>query len=111
MQRNLYLDHRIVTPDVTEDDGVRGLEGELHHGGEVLRVAAARVLEVQRHASPAHLELCREGYRVFSKGRNSPTPSKSLIFWTFPHVLGFFYHSIWAIFILVLLGHIIEKIC
>ena len=61
MQRNLYLDHRIVTPDVTEDDGVRGLEGELHHGGEVLRVAAARVLEVQRHASPAHLELCREG--------------------------------------------------
>ena len=64
MQRNLdrYLDHHQPTgSDVTEDDGVRGLEGELHHGGEVLRVAAARVLQVQRHASPAHLELCREG--------------------------------------------------
>ena len=48
-------------------------------------------------------------YRVFLKGWNSPTPSKSLIFWTFPNVLGFFSHSIWAIFILVLLRHIIEK--
>ena len=48
-------------------------------------------------------------YRVFLKGWNSPTLSKSLIFWTFPNVLGFFYYSIWAIFILVLLRHIIEK--
>ena len=62
MQRNLYLDHDQPTvSDVTEDDGVRGLEGELHHGGEVLGVAAARVLQVQRHPRPAHLELCREG--------------------------------------------------
>ena len=29
-------------------------------------------------------------YRVFSKGRNAVGPSKSLIFWTFPGVLGFF---------------------
>ena len=36
--------------------------------------------------------------RVFSKGRNAVCPSKSLIFWTFPDVLGFFDHSIWAIF-------------
>ena len=48
-------------------------------------------------------------YRVFSKGWNRRTPSKSHIFWTFSHVLGFFYHSIWAIFILVLQRHIIEK--
>ena len=29
-------------------------------------------------------------YRVFSKGRNEVGPSKSLIFWTFSDVLGFF---------------------
>ena len=29
-------------------------------------------------------------YRVFSKGRNAVGPSKSLIFWTFYDVLGFF---------------------
>ena len=29
-------------------------------------------------------------YRVFSKGRNAVCPSKSLIFWSFPDVLGFF---------------------
>ena len=29
-------------------------------------------------------------YRVFSKARNAVGPSKSLIFWTFPGVLGFF---------------------
>ena len=37
-------------------------------------------------------------YRVFSKGRNAVGPSKSLIFWTFPDVLAFFDHPIWAIF-------------
>ena len=40
------------------------------------------ILEVQAGLCP--------DYRVFSKGWNSPTPSKSLIFWTFPVVLGFF---------------------
>ena len=29
-------------------------------------------------------------YRVFSKARNAVGPSKSLIFWTFPGVLGLF---------------------
>ena len=37
-------------------------------------------------------------YRVFAEGRIEVGPSKSLIFWTFPDVLGFFDHSIWAIF-------------
>ncbi len=37
-------------------------------------------------------------YRVFSKGRNAVGPFKSLIFWTFPGVLGFLDHLIWAIF-------------
>ena len=42
-------------------------------------------------------------------GRTVQPPYKSLIFWSFPNVLSLFDHSIWAIFILVLLGHIIEK--
>ena len=33
-------------------------------------------------------------------------PYKSLIFWNFPHVLGFFDHLIW---VLVLLAHMIKK--
>ena len=37
-------------------------------------------------------------YRVFSKARNAVGPSKSLIFWTFPGVLAFLDHLIWAIF-------------
>ena len=47
---------------------------------------------------------------MFSKGRNEVGPSKSLIFWTFSDVLNFFLTIQYGrFFILVLLGHMIEK--
>ena len=48
-------------------------------------------------------------YRVFAKGRCKVGPSKSLIFGTFPDVLGFFTVQYRRFFILILLGHMIKE--
>ena len=60
--------------------GGRQVRGAVHRAAGTGEVSGAACVDI------TELDI----YRVFSKGRNAVCPSKSLIFWTFPDVLGFF---------------------
>ena len=83
MTSSFHTVDSVVSMHDTEECELRGGHGEpdpaqaeLHRGHRVRR-------------PPSHGGRVAK-YRVFSKGRIDIGPPKSLIFWTFPGVLGFF---------------------
>ena len=77
--------------NAVDQDGLTALaiackEGSTDIAFQLIAAGAYVNLQVSRFVDRSKCVI----YRVFAKGRNEVGPSKSLIFWTFSDVLGFF---------------------